>query len=155
MPSLEQPEGEYGHEIKAVADFKKLILMVAGAAAKEQMDGKINLKAEQEILMNVADMLGDLLQAESTLLRVQKMREGGLGKQSIEVYDAAMRTYFNDANARMAKNATDAVASFVEGDLLRTFTMGIKRFTKYPPQNVKKLRRMVADTLIEANDYVL
>jgi alkylation response protein AidB-like acyl-CoA dehydrogenase len=155
MPSMTQPEGEYGQEIKAIGDFKKLILMVAGAAAKEQMDGKINLKGEQEILMNVADMLGDLLQAESTLFRVQKMREQGLGKQDMSIYDAALRTYLHDTNARMMKNATDAVASFVEGDLLRTFTMGIKRFTKYPPQNVKKYRRMVADTLIEANAYVL
>ena len=155
MPSLTQPEGEYGQEIKAVADFKKLILMVAGAAAKEQMDGKINLKSEQEILMNVADMLGDLLQAESTLLRVQKLRAEGLGKQDITIYDAILHTYLHDATARMMKNATDAVASFVEGDLLRTFMMGIKRFTKYPPQNVKKLRRSVADTLIQANAYVL
>ena len=155
MPSLAKAEGEYGEEIKIVADFKKLILMVAGAAAKEQMDGKINLKSEQEILMNVADMLGDLLQAESTLFRVQKLRAEGRGKQPMEVYEAALRTYLHDANARMQKNATDAVASFVEGDLLRTFTMGIKRFTKYPPQNVKKLRRLVADTLIQANGYVL
>ncbi|WP_116107780.1 acyl-CoA dehydrogenase family protein [Lewinella sp. IMCC34191] len=155
MPSLERPEGEYGEEIKSVADFKKLILMVAGAAAKEQMDGKINLKGEQEILMNVADMLGDLLQAESTLMRVRKMRADGLGKHDIAVYDAILRTYFHDATARMAKNATDAVASFVEGDLLRTFTMGIKRFTKYPPQNVKALRRRVADVLIEANLWAL
>ncbi|MBB4080590.1 hypothetical protein GGR28_003225 [Lewinella aquimaris] len=155
MPSMDRPEGEYGEEIKAVADFKKLILMVAGAAAKQQMDGKINLKAEQEILMNVADMLGDLLQAESTLMRVRKMRDNGLGNQSPEVYDAALRTYLHDATARMQKNATDAVASFIEGDLLRTFTMGIKRFTKYPPQNVKKLRRIVADFLIEANAFVM
>ena len=155
MPSLEQPTGEYGHEIKAVSDFKKLILMVAGAAAKEQMDGKINLKSEQEILMNVADMLGDLLQAESTLLRVRKLRAEGKGKHDQSVYDAILRVYLHDATARMAKNATDAVASFVEGDLLRTFTMGIKRFTKYPPQNVKTLRRLVADLQITSNDYVL
>ncbi len=155
MPSMSRPEGEYGEEIKAVADFKRLILMVAGAAAKEQMDGKLNLKGEQEILMNIADMLGDLLQAESTLLRVQKLRAEGLGKQDITVYDAILRTYLHDATARMMKNATDAVASFVEGDLLRTFTMGIKRFTKYSPQNVKVLRRKVADVLIEANEYAL
>ncbi len=155
MPSLDRPEGEYGEEIKAVSDFKKLILMVAGAAAKEQMEGKINLKSEQEIVINVADMLGDLLQAESTLMRVRKMRAEGLGKQDISVYDSILRTYLHDTSARMTKNATDAVASFVEGDLLRTFTMGIKRFTKYPPQNVKKLRRQVADVLIEANAWVL
>ena len=155
MPDMSQPEGHYGEEVRTIANFKKLILMVAGAAAKQQMDGHLNLKGEQEIIMNVADMLGDLLQAESTLLRVQKMREQGQGKQDIEVYDAVLRTYLHDVNAAMMKNATDAVASFVEGDLLRTFTMGIKRFTKYPPQNVKANRRRIADVLIAANDYVL
>ncbi|WP_116125775.1 acyl-CoA dehydrogenase family protein [Lewinella sp. IMCC34183] len=155
MPSLERPTGDYGEEIKAVADFKKLILMVAGAAAKQQMEGKLNLKSEQEIVMNVADMLGELLQAESTLLRVRKLREAGTGQHPQDIYDAILRTYLHDVTARMAKNATDAVASFVEGDLLRTFTMGIKRFTKYPPQNVKKLRRMVADLLIDGDAYNL
>ena len=47
--------------------------MVVGAAAKAQMDGKLDLKEEQEIVMNIADMLGDLLNAESTLLRLQKL----------------------------------------------------------------------------------
>ncbi len=155
MPSMERPSGEYGEEIKAIGDFKKLILMVAGGAAKQQMEGQLDLKKDQEIVMNVADMLGDLLQAESTLLRVRKLRENGHGKHDMDIYDAILRTYVHDANGRMAKNATDAVASFTEGDLLRTFTMGIKRFTKYPPQNVLKLRRRVADYMIQNNAYVL
>ncbi|MEO0789881.1 MAG: acyl-CoA dehydrogenase, partial [Bacteroidota bacterium] len=97
---------------------------------------------------------GDLLEAEALLLRLQKL-EGRALKHPEAVYQSILKVYLHDANARMAKNATDAVASFAEGDLLRTFTMGIKRFTKYPPQNVKKLRRVVADYLIEANAYVL
>lgn len=155
MPSMEPVTGDYGAETKAVGEFKKMILMVAGGAAKQQMDGKLNLKEEQEIIMNVADMMGDLLEAESLLMRVQKIREDKSGKHPQEVYDAILRAYFHDANARMAKNATDAVAGFVEGDLLRTFSMGIKRFSKYPLQNVKKHRRTVADYLIAENAYVL
>lgn len=155
MPNMEPVTGDFGHEVNAIADFKKIILMVAGGAAKAQMDGQIDLKQEQEILMNVADMLGDLLEAESTLLRVQKMKANGTGNAPIEVYEAVMRTYFHDANQRMGKNAIEAVAAFTEGDLLRTFSMGIKRFTKYPIQNVKALRRVVADYVIEKNAYVL
>jgi hypothetical protein len=42
--------------------------MTAGAAAKMQMDGQLNLKEEQEILMNVSDMMtADVLLAESTV----------------------------------------------------------------------------------------
>ncbi|MBK7937450.1 MAG: acyl-CoA dehydrogenase family protein [Lewinellaceae bacterium] len=152
MPSFEKTEGEYGEEHKALADFRKIILMVAGGAAKMQMDGKLNLKEEQEILMNCADMMIDLFSAESMLLRIQKL--GGLPKeQPREVYDAMLQVYFHDASARIAKNATDALVSFAEGDLLKTFLMGLKRFAKYPPVNVKEKRRLVADAVLKANGW--
>ncbi len=152
MPGFGQPEGIYGAEETAVKNFKKVVLMVAGAAAKMQMDGQINLKEEQEILMNVADMMIDMYQAESLLLRVQRLsqRETAIDQ---EVYDAILRVFMNEANARIHKNATDALTSFAEGDLLKTMLMGLKRFTKYPPVNTKKARRLIADTLIEANRY--
>lgn len=152
MPSFEKTEGEYAEEHKAIADFRKIILMVAGGAAKMQMDGKLNMKEEQELLMNCADMLIDLFTAESMLLRVQKL--AGIQKEiPQEVYDAMLQVYFHDATARMGKNATDALVSFAEGDLLKTFLMGVKRFLKYPPVNVKEKRRLVADVLRKANGW--
>ena len=155
MPSFGSPEGAYAPEEKAVADFKKIVLMVAGGAAKMQMDGKLNLENEQEILMNVADMMCDVLVAESTLLRVKKLSEKAEKAINQEVYDAILKVFLFDANNRMLKNATDALASFAEGDLLRTFLMGLKRFTKYPTINVKAERRKIAQVLIESNDYAL
>lgn len=152
MPSLEKPEGTYGEEEKAIKAFKKLVLMVAGAAAKQQMDGKLNLKEEQEILMNVADMLSYLFIAESTLLRTQKLQDVDSGIEQ-KLYDAMLRVYLHDANAKMNKLATDTLTAFAEGDLLRTMLMGVKRFTKYPPQNVTALRREVAARLIAENEY--
>lgn len=152
MPSLERLEGDYAEETKAVADFKKIILMVAGAGAKMQMDGKLNLKEEQEVLMNCADMLIDLYAAESMLLRVQKL--AGMQKEHPqELYDAMLKVFIHDATARMTRNATDALASFAEGDLLKTFLMGVKRFTKYPPVNVKEKRRLVAEALRKAGEW--
>lgn len=152
MPSMIRPEGAYGEEHKAVKDFKKVVLLVAGAAAKMQMDGKLNLKEEQEVLMNVADLMSDTLVAESTLLRVEKMAASEQ-KHPQEVYDAMLKVFLCDATARVHKNATDALTSFADGDLLKTMLMGLKRFTKYPPVNVKKARRLIADRMIEANEY--
>jgi alkylation response protein AidB-like acyl-CoA dehydrogenase len=154
MPSLEQPSGPYGQEEKAIAEFKKVVLMVAGAAGKMQMEGELKLKEEQEILMNLSNMLIDVFQAESTLLRVQKLSEMDGKAHAQEVYDAILKVFLHDATARIAKEASDAVASFAEDDLLRTFLMGIKRFTKYPPVNVKKERRRIADVMIENNGFV-
>ena len=126
--------------------------MVAGAAAKLQMEGKLDLKNEQEIIMNVADMLSDLFLAESLLLRVEKLA-GMTGKVKQEVYDAILRVFIHDATLRMNKNGTDALASFAEGDLLRTMLMGLKRFTKVDPYNLKEARRKVANYVIEKGEY--
>ncbi len=154
MPSFDKPAGKYGNEAAAVKDFKKIILMVAGAAAKMQMDGKLDLSNEQEILMNLADMMLDVYTCESTLLRVQKIAENPhLAKQPMEVYEAAMHVHFNDAQARISKNATDALASFAEGDLLKTFLLGLKRFSKYQPVNVKAARRTIAHAVSNAGGY--
>ncbi|MFK7931870.1 MAG: acyl-CoA dehydrogenase family protein [Saprospiraceae bacterium] len=154
MPSFDKPEGAYAAEKKAVAEFKKIVLMVAGAAAKMQMEGKLNLKEEQEIIMNVSDMLIEVLNAESTLLRVEKLA-GMETEIEQEVYDNILKTYIFDANARMNKLATDALVSFAEGDVLNVLLMGVKRFTKYPPFNVKAARRVIADKLISENAYCL
>ena len=152
MPSFGQnDDAPFAAEEKAIKDFKKVILMVAGAAAKMQMDGQINLKEEQEILMNVADMMTQMYAAESLLLRVQKMQ--GIAGADTTTYEAILKVFMHDTNMNIVKYATDALASFAEGDLLRTMMMGLKRFTKYPPQNVKKLRRIVADKMISENSY--
>jgi hypothetical protein len=152
MPSFDRPEGLYGEEKQALKDFKKIALMVAGGAAKMQMDGKLNLKEEQEILTNIADLFVDIYNAESMLLRIEKLKDMDK-KVSQEVYEAMLQVFFHDATARISKNATDAIASFAEGDLVKTFLMGIKRFSKYPTVNVKVKRRLIADTMLEANQY--
>ena len=152
MPSMEAVSGTFGEEHKAVEDFKKIGLMCAGAAAKMQMDGKLNLKDEQEILMNLADILLEIFVAESLLLRVEKCVSRQIGPKE-EVLEAILHTHFHDASQRIQQHATDALASFAEGDLLRTFLMGLKRFSKYPVRNVKALRRRVAAELIQENGY--
>ena len=153
MPSFAPLMGEYANEYAAVKDFKKIILMVAGGAAKMQMDGKLNLQAEQEILMNMADLMAETFNCESTLLRVHKLAGMVEKPQSQEVYDAVLKVQFADATARISKWATDALCSYAEGDLLKTFLMGLKRFTKYPPVNVKESRRMIAKAMIDKNEY--
>lgn len=152
MPGFTPLEGAYAEEEKAVNAFKKIILMVAGAAAKMQMDGQINLKSEQEILMNISDIMLDIYLSESLLLRVQKL---STMDKSIDqsIYDAILKVFLTDATAKIQKNATDALVSFTEGDMLRTLLMGLKRFAKYTPTNVKKGRRKIAAELIAANEY--
>ena len=153
MPSFSRPTGTYGEEYAALKDFKKIILMVAGGAAKMQMDGKLNLQTEQELLMNMADLMAETFNCESTLLRIHKLAGMSNKPQAQEIYDAVLKVQFADATARITKWATDALCSYAEGDLLKTFLMGLKRFTKYPPVNVRDCRRAVAQAMIEKNEY--
>lgn len=152
VPGYTPLEGAYAEEKKAIKDFKKIILMVAGAAAKMQMDGKVNLKEEQEVLMNVADLMLDAFLAESLLLRVEKLAAMETAMDQ-ELYDAILKVFVTDASARMQKQASDALVSFAEGDMLLTLLMGLKRFSKYTPVNVKQERRKIAAKLISANAY--
>lgn len=153
MPSMEKMTGPYADEKQALKDFKKILLMAAGGAAKMQMDGQLNLKEEQEIVMNIADIMIEIFNAESLLLRVEKLSNLPDKKVRQEVYDAVLQVFYADATAKIGKQATDAISSYAAGDLLKTFLMGLKRFLKYPPINVKDKRRLIADTMLEANGY--
>jgi alkylation response protein AidB-like acyl-CoA dehydrogenase len=151
MPKMETFEGPYPTESKALSHFKKILLIVAGAGAKYQMDGKVDLKNEQEILMNIADIMVDVFNAESVLARlieVQKMNDPKLAEK-----EAILKVFFHDAQDRIAKNSVDALASFASGDELKVMLMGIKRFTKLEPINVKEYRKKIAAKIIAEEQY--
>jgi alkylation response protein AidB-like acyl-CoA dehydrogenase len=138
---------EQAHE--TVKKFKKAILMVAGSAAQKLM---MQLAKEQEILMNIADMAIETYVAESILLRVEKLSLSN-DKEAIQNQIDMMNVYLYDAADKINKAGKDAINSFVEGDELRIMQMGLKRFTKQQPFNVKDARRNVADKLISENKY--
>ena len=47
----------------------------------------------------------------------------------------------------------EAISSFAEGDEQRMMLMGLKRFTKVDPYNLKNARRKVADHFINKGEY--
>ncbi len=61
--------------------------------------------------------------------------------------------FLNDAADRINKNGKDAIYSFAEGDETKMLLMGLKRFTKTEPRNIKEARRNVAAKLLDANVY--
>jgi alkylation response protein AidB-like acyl-CoA dehydrogenase len=139
----------FAYEKKLVANFKKAILLTAGAAVQKLM---ATLSKEQEILMNIADMAIETYVAESTLLRVEKL-------VSIRGVDACtpqlnmMRVYINSACDKIWVAGKEALNSFGEGDELRMMLMGLKRYTKQEPFNAKAARQIVAQKLIDSNEY--
>lgn len=147
--------GHYQTEATTVKGHKKLLLMLLGTAMKKVMDQEIDLKVEQEILMNLSDIIIDIFNTESLLMRVEKFKAEGQGSQDITVYEAILKTYIYDTNARVYKNALDAIASFIEEDQQDNYVAASRKYTKYPLQNVKEMRRRIADVIIEGNGYAL
>lgn len=145
----DKPEGVLGNETAYLKGFKKTVLMVAGSAVQKLMQ---TLGKEQEVLMNIADMSIYTYLAESTLLRVQQMIELK-GEEACEAQIAMAKLYFYDTADRMNKAAKDALNSFAEGDELKMMLMGLKRFTKTEPFNPKTARQLVANRIIDANEY--
>ena len=144
-----EDEGAFAKELKYIANFKKAILMVAGAAVQKLM---MQLEKEQEVLMNIADMAIETYNAESALLRVMKLAEQK-GEAAVKLQADIMRTYLYDAADRINKSGKDALNSFADGDELRMMHIGLKRFTKVEPFNTKDARRRICEKLVADNGY--
>ena len=146
----EEEDGILMAEKKVVKNLKKATLMIAGAALQKFM---MNFEREQEIIMNLADMMIELYVAESALLRVEKLI-GVRGEVACELHKDAAMIYLHTAVDKVNTAGKAAITSFAEGDELRVMLMGLKRFTKIEPMNLKDARRRIAEASIEKNGYL-
>jgi alkylation response protein AidB-like acyl-CoA dehydrogenase len=144
-----EDETPFAKERKLVANLKKAILMVSGAAVQKLM---LKVENEQEVLMNIADMAIEAYNAESVLLRVMKMADQQ-GEAATQLHQDIMRTYLYDAADKVHKSGKDAVNAFSDGDEQRMILMGLKRFTKAEPFNSKDARRRIADKMVAEGKY--
>ncbi len=142
-------EGLFVKEKKALQNLKKAGLMVAGAAVQKFM---MKLSDEQEVLMNLADMLIEGYVAESTLLRVEKLITLR-GEANCQIEKEIAIVYLHEAIEKAASAGKQAIYAFAEGDELRLMLLGLKRFTKIDPYNLKESRRKIANYAIEKGVY--
>ena len=151
IPDFSEPEeGILMAEKKVIKNLKKASLMIAGAALQKFM---MKFEHEQEIIMNLADMLIELYVAESALLRVEKLI-GIRGEVACGLQKDAAMIYLHNAVDKVNNAGKSAITSFAEGDELSVMLMGLKRFTKIAPMNLKDARRRIAEASIEKNGYL-
>lgn len=150
IPDFSPPGEDYFEEKKKlIKNFKKAILMVSGAAIQKFMQ---TLNDEQELLFNAANMIMDTYAAESMLLRVEKM-VSMFGEEKASIYKDMLDVYLYDAAYRVNKEGIDAINSFAEGDEQMAMLMGMKRYTKAQPVNVRLARRRIAEKMLDENKY--
>ncbi|GJM59501.1 acyl-CoA dehydrogenase family protein [Persicobacter diffluens] len=136
-------------EHKLIKNLKKAGLMIAGAAVQKLM---ATLKDEQEILMNLADMLIQVYALESAVLRTERIIESE-GAGAAKVHIEMVKVYAHYAVDEATKAGKQAIYAFAEGDEMRMMLMGLKRYTKVQPHNLKVARRTIADYCLDKGDY--
>ncbi len=150
IPDFDSSNGSVIHkEIKLVKNFKKALLLVAGAAVQKFGEKIAN---EQEVLMNIADIINTVYLCESTLLRVQKAGS----KDNYKNYSSQLnilKVLIYDSCDKIIKSGKDVIYSIAEGDESTMMLLGLKRFTKHTGLNTISLRRNIAKKLIEENKY--
>lgn len=150
IPDFGEDSNElFSEQITSIENFKKCLLMVAGSAVQKL---QAQMAKEQEITMNLSDILINIYVAESTLLRTLK-RISLKGKDNCQEQIDMTKTLIYDMTDKINKSAKDALMSFAEEDELRMMLIGIKRFTKHSPLNIKETRQRIALKMIEKGRY--
>jgi len=147
--SLSMEEGLEA-DLRTVAAFKKVVLMVVGTAM--QTYGQ-KLTDEQEVLCAAADILIDTYAAESAVLRARDAVASG--RSDAALHEASARTFVNDAAQRVQASASNALAAMAEGDTLRTLLAALRRVLKAAPVNTVTLRRTLADATVARGSYIV
>lgn len=148
--STSVPEGVFGKEYKVIANLKKALLLSAGGALQKYTT---EIENEQEILMSLADMMIEIYVAESVLVRVDKLIQQS-GEASNEIAKECALVYLHEAVDKVHHHGKEVITGFAAGDELNVMLMGLKRFTKIDPKNLKEARRKIADAAILKMGYI-
>jgi alkylation response protein AidB-like acyl-CoA dehydrogenase len=149
MAPMADEDGILGEELRAVASFKRVVLMLAGTAM--QRFGE-KLQDEQEVLTYLADVLIDTYASESALLRA--LRTAADCGATADLAADASRVYIHEAAGRVELAARHCLAAMAEGDVLRTQLAALRRLLKVMPANTVALRRRLADAAVAKGGYL-
>ena len=134
-----------------VANAKKIGILVAGLAA--QRFGT-KLEAEQEVLVNIANIVNNLFAMESAVLRTEKAI-GRDGEEKAAQKLLYTQIFTQEAFIEIEQAAKETLIAAVDGDNQRMMISALRKLTRYTPYNVIEKKREASVKLIEAEKYVL
>jgi alkylation response protein AidB-like acyl-CoA dehydrogenase len=143
-------QGVLDEEMRVVAAFKKVALMVLGTAMQTYGE---KLTDEQEVVSFAADILIDIYASESAVLRAREVSSSR--EPTADLHVKAARVFVNDAAQRVESAAKSALAAMAEGDTLRTLLAALRRLLKASPVNTVVMRRALADAVVARGGYIV
>ncbi len=148
-PRGDESDGPLSAELNLLAQAKKLTLFAAGAATQKYM---AKLADEQEVMGAIADMIIEVYAMESTILRALKI---STGRGNSEIPVAMASIYTSGAFEKVELAARKIISAVAEGDMLRTQLTILRRLSKHDGTDTIRLRRQVAQHVIQAGKYAL
>ena len=134
-----------------VKNAKKIAILAAGAAA-QRFGAKLD--AEQEVLVNIANIANQLYAMESAVIRTQKAIERD-GSEKAAQKILYTQIFCQEAFAEIEKEAKETLIASVEGDDARMILSALRKLTRNNPYNLIPKKREAAAKLIEAEKYVV
>ncbi|MEK4700920.1 acyl-CoA dehydrogenase family protein [Solibacillus sp. FSL R7-0668] len=138
-------------ELYLVKNAKKIAVLAAGAAA-QRFGAKLD--AEQEILVNIANIANQLYAMESAVIRTQKaIARDGEEKAAQKILYTQI--FCQEAFAEIEKEAKETLIASVEGDDARMILSALRKLTRNNPYNLIPKKREASVKLIEAEKYIV
>ncbi|MFQ3544791.1 acyl-CoA dehydrogenase family protein [Halobacillus rhizosphaerae] len=130
---------------------KKIGLLAAGLAAQKYGE---KLENEQELLVNIADITGEIYNMESAILRTDKaIQKSGEEKNKQKLLYT--KVYVQEAFNRIEAHAKETLIAAETGDSLRMMLGALRKLTRHTPTNVIALKRQIAANLIQSEKYIV
>ncbi|MFC7064030.1 acyl-CoA dehydrogenase family protein [Halobacillus seohaensis] len=148
----EEPGDEVLEQEKYILkNSKKIALLAAGLAAQKFGE---KLENEQEILVNIADITGEIYNMESAILRTDKaiIKDGEEKHKQKLLYT---QVYVQEAFNRIEGHAKETLIAAETGDTLRMMLGALRKLTRHTPTNVIAKKREIAQTLITTQKYTV
>jgi hypothetical protein len=134
-----------------LANAKKIFLMIAGTAAQKYGE---KLQKEQELLANTADIVNEVFNIESMILRTEKAMAAS-GEEKSHQKLLMTQVYTQEAFNNIEAIAKESLVTLEEGDSLRTMLSILKKLTRHTPIDLIQKKREIAKRVIEEERYVV
>jgi hypothetical protein len=128
---------------------KKMALFVLGMAYQRHGKG---LREEQELMGMISNVVIEVFAMESSLLRTQKMLHRKKSEEAA-IPIKMTKVLFHDSLARVSSLLRGALEAMEDGELLKRHLTTVGRLMVSPSINTVKLRRDIADSMIQYGRY--
>tara|TARA_B100001758_G_C18415322_1_gene619076 strand:- start:3135 stop:4898 length:1764 start_codon:yes stop_codon:yes gene_type:complete len=135
--------------VKIIENFKMLFLILSSYTGKAF---GMKLADEQEIVMDLADIMGEAFIAESVYLRVEKLKELDVPQNEIDMKESILNLQLYVANQKMIQKANTIIDS-LPNTKNRSLRFIVKRLTPQLAINPTETRRALAKHMIEHGEY--